>query len=340
MYKVKIWDDSATKPSCKITTPPPWQASDQSSRAAYHKKVQGQVNSILQVDQQAADGLKLGENISGNQITWPPATPRVSFENKAYVHIVPCDDLEAAFTFRQAGNNLCVVNAAGIKHPVAKWLRGDSSTESSLLTRTTMSATLKKSWYVPRLFPDTILYPPSVQAFQLAPAEGHGLPPNLRFFVDFISCALIERPEVTSMDVNGVKTYLYKDPLVKRAMRNKIRYILQTAVKKNVHTLILNAFGCDHGHPAEVVSEIFREALFGKVGQGLTDDWRAYGLQKVVFAIQDLDDNGLQLKDRKRCNAFVSQFGGIPAVDVDQLNKSYFRALLTAPYKVEDVDFD
>lgn len=219
--------------------------------------------------QKTADGLKRGGNISGTKITWPPTTPKTLLANNTeYVQIVPCSVIKAASTISQSLGSICVLNAAGIEYPVNRWLKGDASTESSLLTCTTLSAALKESWYSPRLFPDTIVYTPSTQVFQLSPAEGLRLPYRFTFYVDFISCAPVERPEVGTNDVNCVKTWQYKDSLVKQAMKAKIRYILQTAVTQNVHMLVLGAFGCDHGHPVELISELFREALFGRDGQG------------------------------------------------------------------------
>lgn len=70
----------------------------------------------------------------------------------------------------------------------------------------------------------------------------------------------------------------------------------------------------------------------------MTDDWRAYGLKKVMFAIEDLDDKGTQFMARKRWKTFVSRFQGLPAVEVDHANKIYFQSLLTAPTNAMEID--
>jgi len=78
--------------------------------------------------------------------------------------------------------------------------------------------------------------------------------------------------------------------------------------------------------------------LLGRDGQGLTNDWRAYGLKKVIFAIEDLNGDGFKLTDRKRWKTFISRFEGHPAVEVDHGNSVFFRSLLTASTRAMEVD--
>ena len=212
-------------------------------------------------------------------------------KDRLLIQLVQNDTLEAAQKLRAEHPHakIAVLNMASPLQPGGGVLRGAKAQEESLCMRSTLYPSLRPEWY--RHPSDAVIYTPDVLAFKSAAMpETKRLEVKDRFYVDVISCAAPRHPETIEVsNDNGEKARRYADPKDEEAMNLKIKFIMRTAVKMGVTHLVLGALGCGaYRNPIGQVANVFRRCLVGKgVGRPSEEDWKAAGIQQVLFAILD-----------------------------------------------------
>ena len=218
------------------------------------------------------------------------------------VRLVQSDTLDAARELhcQHPKARIAVLNMASPLQPGGGVLRGAKAQEESLCMRSTLYPSLRPEWYRhPR---DAVIYTPDVLVFRSA--EMKMLEAKDRFYVDVISCAAPRHPEVSG-GKDGSTSVCYADAEDEEMMSLKVKFIMRAAAKMGVTHLVLGALGCGaYRNPIGQVANIMRKCLVGK-GSGsrpAEEDWRAAGIEQVVFAI--LDDSPAKVVWR----AFADEF--------------------------------
>lgn len=218
------------------------------------------------------------------------------------VRLVQSDTLDAAWELhcQHPKARIAVLNMASPLQPGGGVLRGAKAQEESLCMRSTLYPSLRPEWYRhPR---DAVIYTPDVLVFRSA--EMKMLEAKDRFYVDVISCAAPRHPEVSG-GKDGSTRVCYADAEDEEMMSLKVKFIMRAAAKMGVTHLVLGALGCGaYRNPIGQVANIMRKCLVGKGsgGRPAEEDWRAAGIEQVVFAI--LDDSPAKVVWR----AFVDEF--------------------------------
>src|SRR5271170_7266342 len=202
------------------------------------------------------------------------------------VRLVQSDTLDAAqeLHFQHPKARIAVLNMASPLQPGGGVLSGAKAQEESLCMRSTLYASLRPEWYRhPR---DAVIYTPDVLVFRSA--ELKMLEAKDRFCVDVISCAAPRHPEVSG-GKDDTTSVCYADAEDEEMMSLKVKFIMRAAAKMGVTHLVLGALGCGaYRNPIGQVANIMRKCLVGE-GSGIPaeEDWRAAGIEQVVFAILD-----------------------------------------------------
>ncbi|RAL12459.1 uncharacterized protein BO97DRAFT_390112 [Aspergillus homomorphus CBS 101889] len=173
---------------------------------------------------------------------------------------------------------VCILNMANAKRPGGGWLNGALAQEEALCYRSSLSSTLKRSFY-PMKFLGAI-YSPTVVIFRESLDRGHKLMdlqrPDLLPVVSVISVAAIQNPELDQ----ECSPPMYKNPRDREGTKNKMRTILRIAAYKKHRRIVLGALGCGaFGNPNVEVAACWAEVLREEEFQGW---W-----ERIVFAILD-----------------------------------------------------
>lgn len=245
--------------------------------------------------------------LPGILLTRPDAQPRSTLYNKrdapaldisncprvppTGIKIVNADTLDAALqlaTNSPAPKHVCILNMANARSAGGGWLHGALAQEEALCYRTSLSATLKYSYYP--LPEEGGIYSPRVLVLRESMKDGHGLmdlrePKNLPV-VSVISVAAVCQPStITITDATG-RSQRYASGADARLMEEKMRVILRIAAKNGHRQIVLGAFGCGaFGNPKEEVARMWKSVLSEPEFSG---GW----WQDVVFAVLDTDGRG------------------------------------------------
>lgn len=119
-----------------------------------------------------------------------------------------------------------------------------SSNLYNILSRLDIYKERKESKNIPPEFTDEVIYTPTVR-FEVD---------DKTYYADVLSCSA---PNCNRARVNM--------KVAERALRKRIKLILNVADNEGIDTLILGAWGCGvSGNSAEIVSHIFKEEIIGK----------------------------------------------------------------------------
>lgn len=270
--------------------------------AALGKKIiNNTIPRILKSDSRASAGVENAINLRGG-IDLPKLAVNPARDSDGpspsplTVRLVKMDTLDAANLLLQENPKakVAVLNMASPTQPGGGVLSGARAQEESLCLRSTLYPSLKPEWYRHKL--NTVIYTPDVLVFKGSESTMETLDAKDRFYVDVITVAAMRRPETVQVEVEGGGSELrYGDTADEEMMTVKIKYIMRVAVKMGITHLVLGAFGCGaFKNPVAQVAAMMRKQVLGKGDGGKhQEDWRAAGLEEVVFAI--LDDSPKQL---------------------------------------------
>ena len=182
-----------------------------------------------------------------------------------------------------------ILNMANAYHSGGGWEQGALAQEEALCYRSSLSFTLKISFYPIPEFGG--IYSPTVVVIREGMAQGHKLldltkPEDLPV-VSCVSVAAIRDPDIVR-DTAGRERY--RRSRDRDTMKEKMRVVLRIAVLNKHRVLVLGALGCGaFGNPnvevAQCWKEVFKEREFG-------GGW----WETVVFAVMEeggqTDGNG------------------------------------------------
>ncbi|KAA8648621.1 uncharacterized protein ATNIH1004_004506 [Aspergillus tanneri] len=174
--------------------------------------------------------------------------------------------------------HVCVLNMASEKHAGGGWLNGALAQEEELCYRSSLSSTLKKSYYP--IGKRDAIYSPSVVVFRENINNGHRVmdlsKPELLPVVSVISVAAVRRPQLKK----GAALPRYTYAADRDLMKDKMRSILRVAIYNKHRKLVLGAFGCGaFGNPNNEVADCWAEVLQEEEFQGR---W-----ETLIFAVLD-----------------------------------------------------
>jgi uncharacterized protein (TIGR02452 family) len=152
--------------------------------------------------------------------------------------------------------NALVLNLADDDIPGGSVDYGSGAQEESLFRRTNYFCSLKEELYP--IKHNEIIYSPGISVIKTSEnTNWQLLDINNVPKVSFIACPGIKYP--CPIIVDGNKQLNKKDT---RILRNKIKTIIQTAIKYNHDTIIFGALGCGAWrNPITHVAQIFKEVL-------------------------------------------------------------------------------
>ncbi|PGH14073.1 hypothetical protein AJ80_06077 [Polytolypa hystricis UAMH7299] len=233
----------------------------------------------------------------------PPFPPRLNASKcpritGTKIEIVEEDTFDAAIAIdkspSQTGDEtpVCVLNMASERAPGGGWLSGAQAQEEALCRRSTLSATLKQSFY-PTPW-EAVIYSPTVMIFRNSLKDGHGLMdfsyPDVLPVVSVITKAGPRRPAVARGGQSGSGSR-YANINERNRMKAIMRVVLRMAVWEGHRRLVLGALGCGaFGNPREDVAECWAEVFAEAEFQG---GW----WEKVVFAVIDGSGQGKEGND-------------------------------------------
>lgn len=189
-----------------------------------------------------------------------------------------------------AKSNMIALNFASAKNPGGGFQTGANAQEESIARASALYPCLIKNMgfyeYHRKqgnpLYSDRMIYSPNVPIFR----DGDG---NL--LLSPILCSFITSPAVNAKVARerGVK-----EIDIKKAMRNRIKKVIELAYSKNPDTIILGAFGCGvFGNKPEEVAKIFKEEL-----ESISSQIKEIKPVNIIFAIYDKD--GIIINNFKR----------------------------------------
>jgi uncharacterized protein (TIGR02452 family) len=189
-------------------------------------------------------------------------------QRKMNIEVLPIGVVDAIFTCKDGAT--AVLNFASYKNPGGMFLNGSRAQEECLCSESFLFNVLSR-------FKDTY-YKNNLSHLNYALYENKAL---------YTPCVYFERDEylietcdvITCAAPNATTFYRYHPKDVdknSKALRSRIKYVLDIASRHNVQTLILGAYGCGvfGQHPLEV-AKIFKEELKYR--------W----FENVIFAVPD-----------------------------------------------------
>lgn len=182
-----------------------------------------------------------------------------------------------------------ILNLADDNFPGGCVALGANAQEEAIFRRTNYCASLKIPQPNNDLYPirdGEAVYSPGISILKTTEATGWQLiPVAKRSKVAFIACPGLKYPNTEL--VNGEPRLTPEDVI---RLKNKIRVIIQTAVKFGHQTVILGALGCGAWrNPIKHVAEIFHELLLGEL---------AGCIPRYYFAILTTDDRNSIMRNR------------------------------------------
>jgi len=206
-------------------------------------------------------------NISNNLLYSPPPSSKYEFDYKFVINKI-CENSNIDFFNMDAidcclehSPNALVLNLADNFNPGGIVQMGSGAQEESLFRRTNYCRSLKTEFYP--LINDELIYSPGISVIKTSERTGwkslytnnnnNNLPK-----IAFVACPGIHNPRI--IWVGGEKRLIESDVVM---LKQKIRTIIQTAVKCKHETIILGALGCGAWkNPPKHVAEIFKDVLY------------------------------------------------------------------------------
>lgn len=192
----------------------------------------------------------------------PPPSIKLTYDNdfvyekkypKSNIVFFDMDSIDCCLIYAP---NALILNLADENFPGGCVSNGSGAQEESLFRRTNYHASLKIELYP--LANDEVVYSPQISLIKTSESDGWKLlDPNKLNKISFIACPGIRQPSV--ININGEQRLNDNDVQI---LKNKIKTIIQTAVKFDHKTVILSALGCGaFRNPIKHVAEIFKSVL-------------------------------------------------------------------------------
>ncbi len=197
-----------------------------------------------------------------NMIPLPPPSIKVKYQNdftfhkkypRSNIKFFDIDSIDCALL---ESPNALILNLADDNFPGGCVQMGSGAQEESLFRRTNYCKSLKIEMYP--IKNDEVIISPNISVIKTDEKSGW------KFFnknnlpkVSFVACPGIKYPE--TIVVNDEKRLNETDA---ETLKNKIKTIVQSAIKYNYDTIIFGALGCGAWkNPVKHVAEIFKEVL-------------------------------------------------------------------------------
>ncbi|KKZ63147.1 hypothetical protein EMCG_02524 [[Emmonsia] crescens] len=226
------------------------------------------------------------------------------------IQVFEADSFDAGIQLLSDSNNqsgstvadVAVLNMASDFALGGSWLNGARAQEEALCRRSTLTASLKQSFYPTPS--DAVIYSPAVIVFRNSLKDGHGLmdlsDTDTLPVISVISMAAPRRPGV----VRGADSLLkFANPNDRSRAKEKMRIILRLSAWKRHRNVVLGALGCGaFRNPAEEVANCWAE-VFSE------SEFRGGWWEKVVFAV--IDETGLGKYGNGNVGIFFRKLDGI-----------------------------
>lgn len=227
------------------------------------------------------------------------------------IQVADADTFDAAIQLLSDSNTsqtgspeapVAVLNMASPSNPGGGWLSGARAQEEALCRRSTLTASLKQSFYPTPA--NAVIYSPAVIVFRKSVKDGHGLmdlsDTDTLPLVSVVSMAAQRRPEVIRGADSAMK---FANPNDRNLTKEKMRIILRLSAWKRHRKVVLGALGCGaFRNPAEEVADCWAE-VFSE------PEFRGGWWEKVVFAV--IDETGLGIHGNGNVGIFFRALDGI-----------------------------
>ena len=200
---------------------------------------------------------EIENSIKGTKIYDEPTETCTKQNRETEKILQKADSVSAVFEYAKPGKNTAVLNFANFLTPGGGFISGAMAQEEALCLESTLYPVISDDAFDPyyrqnkdmkpflgSLYGDRALYTPDVVFFR----DGKEV------FCDVITCAAPNAHQYIvaggNQKVNGI------------TLMNRIKFILDIAVKEGVDTLILGAFGCGvFGHNPGTLGSIYKYLL-------------------------------------------------------------------------------
>lgn len=192
-------------------------------------------------------------------------TKTVIKENAAKIIVDDIDSVSAIFKYSQPNSNgkIAVLNFSSYKNPGGMFINGSKAQEECLCHESFLYNVLSQKldfydWNIKHknkaLYLNRALYSPNI-LFMRGHKEGWNDVDYYEQYCDVITCAA---PNKSSAQ----KYQNVSDEENSKALRSRIKFVLDIAKDNNVETLILGAYGCGvFGQNPKEVASIFKKYL-------------------------------------------------------------------------------
>lgn len=202
---------------------------------------------------------------------------------KMEVEVVNADTLDTAKVEMDCGtapDKLMALNMACKFKPGGGVKNGAHAQEEVIALRSNLMLRLAEPLYDNELQRDENILTPDIWVFKDQDKEY--LLDEQQYTVNLLACAAVRKPN-TTVDADG--NLIYRNPIHREIMQQKINDIFQIAYVEGYETLVLGALGCGaYGNPPGEVTQIFLDCL---------ERYRNC-FKRVVFAVYSKKDDNYE----------------------------------------------
>lgn len=211
---------------------------------------------------------------------------RIIHSNDVVANIIVIENttFNAAKEYAKQGYKVAVLNFASAVNPGGGVANGAMAQEECLCRNSNLLPCLKqqylmKDYYMPHriannpMYSDKVIYTENITVIKTDDAVPKLMPSKEWFNVDVITCAA---PNLRNVD-NFNESDLFN------IFCNRIDMILNSALKYEIDTIILGAWGCGaFKNPPQLVAKAFKQVI---------DDNFKYAFKNIIFAIKKSNNN-------------------------------------------------
>lgn len=200
------------------------------------------------------------------------------------ISVIENTTFNTAKEYVKPGNKVAVLNFASAVNPGGGVASGAMAQEECLCRSSNLLPCLKqqhlmKDYYMPHriannpMYSDKVIYTENITVIKTDDAVPKLMPSNEWFNVDVITCAAPNLRNIDNVDEDKLFNVLY----------NRIDMIFNSALKYEIDTIILGAWGCGaFKNPPQLVAKAFKQVI---------DDNYKYAFKNIIFAIKKSNNN-------------------------------------------------